>query len=137
MFVDGAPITAPLTTVVVQPSPHIGKPEQRFGADEPHRGRRGEQVRDTLVGARLGHIDWVIVGGESGPHSRPFDLTWARSIRDQCKAAGVACFIKQLGADPRIDGAQFPAERRMGGWDHKGGDPEFWPEDLRVRCFPK
>jgi len=46
-------------------------------------------------------LDWVIVGGESGHKARPFDLAWARSLRDQCKAAGVAFFLKQLGADAR------------------------------------
>lgn len=42
-------------------------------------------------------LDWVIVGGESGPHHRPFDPDWARTIRDDCRAAGVAFFFKQHG----------------------------------------
>jgi len=42
-------------------------------------------------------IDWVIVGGESGPRARPMELAWVRSIRDQCKKAGVAFFFKQWG----------------------------------------
>ena len=46
----------------------------------------------------LDAIDWVIVGGESGPRSRPMKLEWARSVRDQCRAAGVAFFFKQWGA---------------------------------------
>jgi protein gp37 len=45
----------------------------------------------------LGDIDWVIVGGESGPRARPMDLDWARGIRDQCHKASVAFFLKQLG----------------------------------------
>lgn len=40
-------------------------------------------------------ISWVIVGGESGPHHRPMDPAWARSLRDQCQEAGVAFFYKQ------------------------------------------
>jgi protein gp37 len=44
-------------------------------------------------------IGWVIVGGESGPHARPFNTEWARSIVRQCRAAGVPCFVKQLGAN--------------------------------------
>lgn len=44
-----------------------------------------------------GVIDWVIVGGESGPGSRPMHLDWARSLRDQCQAAGVPFFFKQWG----------------------------------------
>lgn len=45
----------------------------------------------------LSHIDWVIVGGESGANARPMRLDWARSLRDQCHAAGVAFHFKQWG----------------------------------------
>jgi len=51
-------------------------------------------------------IDWVIVGGESGPCHRPMDPRWVREIRDQCLAAGVPFFFKQWGGGPR---------RRVGG----------------------
>jgi protein gp37 len=49
-------------------------------------------------GARL---DWVIIGGESGPGARPFDVAWARHIIAQCKTAGVPVFMKQLGSNAR------------------------------------
>mgnify|MGYP001590120545 FL=1 len=42
-------------------------------------------------------LDWVIVGGESGPGARPMHPDWARSLRDQCQAAGVPFFFKQWG----------------------------------------
>lgn len=42
-------------------------------------------------------LDWVIVGGESGPKARPPHPAWVRSIRDQCQAAGVPFFFKQWG----------------------------------------
>ena len=45
----------------------------------------------------LANIQWVIVGGESGPNARPMHPNWARSVRDQCQAAGVAFFFKQWG----------------------------------------
>jgi protein gp37 len=45
-----------------------------------------------------GGLDWVIVGGESGPGARPMHSEWARSVRDQCAAAGVAFHFKQWGA---------------------------------------
>lgn len=45
----------------------------------------------------LSGIDWLICGGESGPHARPMHADWARSIRDQCHRAGVAFFFKQWG----------------------------------------
>lgn len=44
-----------------------------------------------------GRLDGVIVGGESGPHARPMHPDWARSLRDQCAAAGVPFFLKQWG----------------------------------------
>ena len=43
------------------------------------------------------YCDWVIVGGESGPKARPMHPDWARSLRDQCEAAGVPFFFKQHG----------------------------------------
>jgi protein gp37 len=42
-------------------------------------------------------LDWIIMGGESGPGARPMDPAWARSVRDQCAGAGVAFFFKQWG----------------------------------------
>ena len=66
------------------------------GWDEP----AGPQTRPCRC-RRAGHagvgLDWVIVGGESGPGSRPMHPDWARSIRDQCAAAGVPFFFKQWG----------------------------------------
>ncbi|WP_137136591.1 phage Gp37/Gp68 family protein [Rhizobium sp. FKY42] len=43
-------------------------------------------------------LDWVVVGGESGPGARPMHPDWARSLRDQCAAAGVPFLFKQWGA---------------------------------------
>lgn len=50
----------------------------------------------TGIGDEWG-IDWVIVGGESGPGARPMHPGWARSLRDQCAAAGVPFLFKQWG----------------------------------------
>jgi protein gp37 len=81
------------------------------------------------------NLEWVIVGGESGAGARPFDLAWARSIVQQCKAAGVACFVKQVGAKPLAEFAPR-CDSLITLKDRKGGDPLEWPEDLRVREFP-
>lgn len=48
--------------------------------------------------ADANRIDWVIAGGESGPGARPAHPDWFRSMRDQCRAAGVPFFFKQWGA---------------------------------------
>jgi len=74
-------------------------------------------------------LDWIIVGGESGPKARHFNPTWARDVVDGCRAAGVACFVKQLGANV----LDFSGMLR----DRKGGDWSEWPTDLRIRQFPE
>jgi protein gp37 len=77
-------------------------------------------------------ISWVIIGGESGPKARPCAVEWVRDLVRQCQAAGVAVFVKQLGADVlHLDGG-----RRVSFRDKKGGDMSEWPADLRVRQFP-
>ena len=86
-------------------------------------------------------LDWVIVGGESGHGARPFDIAWARSIITQCKAGGVACFVKQLGSEP-MEGEKHFMEMTIGARSirlnsRKGGDMDEWPDDLRVREFPQ
>lgn len=80
-------------------------------------------------------LDWVIVGGESGPGARAFDVAWARSIVKQCKEAGVACFMKQFGAKP-LQVFNEVERHDLLLRDRKGGDMTEWPEDLRVREFP-
>jgi protein gp37 len=75
-------------------------------------------------------IDWIILGGESSKRkedARPLELDWIRDVMGRCRAADVAVFVKQLGAVwARTNGAS----------DKKGGKPEDWPEDLRVREYP-
>ena len=85
----------------------------------------------------LAGIDWLIVGGESGPGARPFDIRWAADILEKCDKADVACFVKQLGArpymtDPRGRGNRIYLDLES----RKGGNPDEWPSELRVRRFP-
>jgi protein gp37 len=56
-----------------------------------------EPLLGPLSKLNLGGVDWVIVGGESGPRSRPMDPAWVGDIRDQCRRARVAFFFKQWG----------------------------------------
>lgn len=91
-----------------------------------------------MLGEYLDGIEWTIVGGESGHGARPFDLEWARDARDQCKAAGVAYFFKQAGAnvfDSSLTASGKSESLKFA--DRKGGDMSEWPEDLRIREFPK
>jgi protein gp37 len=56
-----------------------------------------EPLLENLEGLDLTDIDWVIVGGESGPGARPMREEWILSIRDQCQTANVPFFFKQWG----------------------------------------
>ena len=111
-------------------------------------------------------LDWIIVGGESGPGARPCWVPGVRTIVRQCQSAGVAVFVKQLGANvqdrndagfegndphewPDIDPATI--EHDVNGFredyqgapcrtrlkDRKGGDMTEWPVDLRIREEPR
>lgn len=124
--------------------------EPLIGPLKMHHEYDGQYVRNWLGGTG---INWVIVGGESGAGSRWCNVQWVRKIRNQCKAAGIACFIKQLGSKPYccVGGhdsaaATYGADvdcHGGGGFgceilrlSSKGGDPSEWPADLRVREFP-
>lgn len=75
----------------------------RFLSVEPLIGPLGE--------INLRNIQWVIVGGESGPRARPIELSWVRSIRDQCIAQTVPFFFKQWGGyRPKSGGRTLDGE---------------------------
>ena len=77
-------------------------------------------------------IDWVIVGGESkqeGP-AREFRLEWCESIVDQCRAHGVAVFVKQMGHNPTVHGMPIK-------FTGKGDVVDEWPVALRIQEFPR
>jgi hypothetical protein len=108
----------------------------------------GDEGGWEWAGAKRQIISWVICGGESaqrGFKPRPFDLAWARSLRDQCKAADVPFFMKQLGLMPiyTVPGPLGLSDRGMSLTtnlvlrDSHGGDWNEWPDDLRVRQVPK
>lgn len=86
-------------------------------------------VSNSADGPDLSTLDWVIVGGESGPRARPMHPDWARSLRDQCAAAGVPFFFKQWGE--WIAGEVFSIGTSLGhtrcqdGHEH-GGKPTHW-----------
>lgn len=155
-FISAEPLLGPVDLAEIS----LGSSEFKPAADAAAEWRDIKTVNfklNALRGARktgIPKLDWVIVGGESGPGARPCDVKWIRSIRDQCQAAGVPCFVKQLGKH-----AIVPAHSPAGHWparteraptwsehlpiyqiaakDPKGGDPSEWPEDLCVREFPR
>ena len=75
-------------------------------------------------------IDWVIIGGESGPKARECHIEWIHDLLMQCRDAHIPAFVKQLGYRPIYKGQ--PMKLR----DKKGGDMSEWPEHLRMREWP-
>lgn len=102
-------------------------------------------------------IDWVIAGGESGPHAKPCSVEWLKEIVDLCgnsiiDSDAVPCFIKQLGSYSITHNANtmdYPlptllesagdgfAAARIITLNEKGGAWQEWPDQLQVRQFPK
>lgn len=65
-------------------------------------------------------LNWVIIGCESGPNRRPMELEWAIDLVRQCRDADVPCFVKQIPVNGKVS-----------------KDPNEWPEELRVREYPR
>lgn len=87
----------------------------------------------TILGSSIepdNLINWVIIGGESGPNARPFKIEWARDIVGQCQSANVPVFVKQLGRNNDWT-------MNMMGASWKGDNPDEWPADLKIREFPQ
>lgn len=120
------------------------------------------EAMDAEPGSPNTILDWVVLGGESGPQARSCNVHWIRSLLRQCRTANVSCFVKQLGScvvdrnDAGFEGdtdGSWPMDTRFEQeWseqhyqgtlgqvrlrDRKGGDPSEWPTDLRVREWPQ
>jgi protein gp37 len=105
----------------------------RPGYGDPVPTGTGIEMRPLTTGPSL---DWVIVGGESGPGARPMNPEWAAQIVQECQHSNVPVFVKQLGSiwarDTTVNGKTVAAHG-----DTKGGDPDYWPAHLRVREYPE
>ncbi len=82
-----------------------------------------------------GGLDWLVVGGESGKGARPLDTSWVRSLIEQGhRHPAGRVFVKQLGACWARDTTW--GGKPVASVDSHGGEPGYWPSDLRVREFP-
>jgi len=102
--------------------------QQEIDRDIPKLGATPARIRflsmEPLLEAveiQSGGIDWVIVGGESGHSARSMSIDWVRSLRDQCQAAGIRFFVKQLSEIDTKDFRHF----------------ERFPSDIQIREFPR
>lgn len=114
--------------VSIEDDPWCYRADHLRDADAAVRFISAEPLIGALPFLDLSGIDWLIVGGESGHGARSLDLAWVRDLRDRCAEAGTAFFVKQLGERWSIDNGH--------GRTH-GGDWDVWPEDLRIREYPK
>lgn len=111
----------------------FGAPSAELGAPRGGFTNHGDMER----------LDWVIVGGESGPGARPFAEDWARATVTTCQQAGVAVFVKQMGSqlytqyNTDSKGVFIGGCTDLSGRKTKGNDMAEWPADLRVRQFPE
>lgn len=103
-FVSLEPMLGPVD--IVGPDDWLTRTCCRYGGTEdPECGHDGPGCMGT-------RIDWVIVGGETGPGARPLHPDWVRSIRDQCQAAGVAFWFKSWGEWIVAEGEAYPTIER-------------------------
>lgn len=145
-WISAEPLLGPIDLNAIHTQSHDGLEHGWWSAVS---GKRFSPWADGDVEAP--RLDWVVVGGESGPKARPCHIDWIRRVVEQCLDAGVPPFVKQLGAksldwskaeptgkfrtDPETGQRQIevrhPRQR-----DRKGGNPDEWSADLRVREFP-
>lgn len=144
-------LETPAAVWFVSAEPLLGPTSFRWATWDSWKDLNGNRRRvvDQHDGLRM--LNWVIVGGESGPGARPCDVAWIRTIKEQCQEGGVPVFVKQLGSKPfAVEGSRAAQEWSALGAtavmddcggihtkEKKGGDMAEWPEDLRVREFPR
>ena len=120
----GTSITTQATTTRIKNLLRIGDENTiRFLSVEP-------QHETIYFGDLLPRLDWIIQGGESGRRAEPFRLEWALDLIKQCKEAGVAYFLKQLGS------TVLSKNCRQTFTDGHAGDWSEWPEAVRIRQMP-
>lgn len=102
-----------------------------------------EPLLEDLGAVILDRVSWAIIGGESGSNCRPCHLYWIRRLIKECRRQNVACFVKQWGGKPlEYLAAEQSLSSKGKDWkvvlsDRKGGNPEEWPSDIRIREFPE
>ena len=135
-WVSAEPLLGPVTIL-----------REWLGLGHQHRGQADDDYVCCCGKPRAYHVglDWVVVGGESGPKARDCDVAWIRSIVRQCQANRISVFVKQLGESQigHLGDVSGPigfvdALHHIGAFrkSRKGSDPSEWPEDIRVREFP-
>ncbi len=108
-------LQTPAAKRFVSYEPALGPVDLKWHLTEPTGNFRTNPITGKRQMECKGHglIDWIVCGGESGPGARPMHPDWARSVRDQCEAAGVPFMFKQWGEwAPTIEAEYLNTESR-------------------------
>src|SRR5690242_7428761 len=106
----------------IESEEHVRRADHLRATSAAVRFVSAEPLLGPLYGLDLTGIDWLIIGGESGPGSRPMDLGWVRDLIGLARQSATAVFVKQMGSVLSGGG--------------KGTDWSRWPEDLRISEYP-
>lgn len=119
-WVSAEPLLGPLNLNSMRGGTQWIGGQRGCGGTHSHGGRAGEIIHGAMhrFDPSVAHhhhdercapgLDWVVAGGESGKGARPMHPDWARSLRDQCAAAGTPFFFKQWGSYAPLRGADLP-----------------------------
>jgi len=116
--------------VTVESDKYLGRIDCLRGVPAATRFLSLEPLLSPIPNLDLSGIDWVIVGGESGPKARPMAPEWVTDIRDQCTQSKVSFFFKQFGHIRNNPDKNDPTHKKNGG-KSKGGrrlDGRLWDE---------
>lgn len=102
-----------------------GEPQYILDCLQQRYGHPGRWVESASA-----KVDWVILGGESGSKAREFRLEWAIALAEQCKAADIPYFVKQMGSKPTYGGTAIALKG-------KGTDLSTLPSILQIREWPQ
>jgi protein gp37 len=118
----------------IESDEHVGRADALRATPAAVRFISAEPLLGPLPSLDLTGIDWLIIGGESGPGARPLNLTWVRHLIALARRSGTAVFVKQLGKAWGQD--TYVGGQAVYRTDPKAGDWAYWPTDLRVREYP-
>ena len=114
--------------VSIESEDHLDRLNDLYKVDANVRWISAEPLLGPLPEMDLSKCHWVVTCGESGPKARPVHIQWFSDIIHQCRDAGIPVFVKQMGT--------HWARENLGNRT-KAEKPTEWPEELRVREYPK
>lgn len=116
-FVSIEPMLGPVDLDALEYREHRPSPTSTISHRTLTDSLRGQNIKRgdgwRIQNDWSGKLDWVILGGESGPSARPMHPDWVRSVRDQCQEAGVPFFFKQWGEWLPLDQARTHEQLKL------------------------